>query len=95
MKAPAFRKVRSKDQDLMGLQDQTQGLANYLRQVPILDGILVTNIVITSGTEKSVSHQLGRDYQGYIVTGKSAEATIWDSLSDHPDREVILNASAN
>ncbi len=88
-------KVRSSDQDLMGVQEQTQGLVKYLAQLPILDGNLIEDIELTSGTAKSVQHQLGRSARGYFVTKKSANAVVWDSVSSQPDRELLLNASAS
>ena len=79
----------------MGVQEQAHGLQRFLAAVPMLDGNYLEDVSITSGTAKSVQHELGRSPRGYIVTKKSAESTIWDTESTTPERELVLNASAS
>jgi hypothetical protein len=53
-------------------------LQNVLAAIPLLNGTLVENLVVTNGTV-AVGHGLGRTPRGYIVVKRSADVRVWDA----------------
>lgn len=72
-------------------------MLNNIVGIPLLDGVLLTQIELVSGAINPVDHKLGRTPQGYIVVRKRANASIWDSqdLNKFSDLTLDLNCSAN
>lgn len=95
MKPVAFKKIQSPDRITTQIQDNIEQAINELNRSEILAGRLVQNIVIVSGTPKSVDHRLNRKFKGWIVVEKGAEADIWSSVATSPEKTLILNSSAN
>lgn len=62
---------------------------------PFLGGLLLTGIVLSSGSATTVNHGLGHTLQGWWLTDNIADAVVWRSPSAMPDKFLILNASAN
>lgn len=85
------------DPDVRHVQESARAVFDDLAKRSILDGQAITDLTITSGTPLIVQHGLGRKLTGWIVTGKDANANVWDSQSANgmPNRTLILNASAN
>lgn len=73
------------------LQDNlTEAIKNY-EISKILDGNLVTGLVLKSGVVNKVKHKLGRPVLGYIVVRKNAQSDIWDSQDSNKFKELTLN----
>lgn len=66
-----------------------------LSNIPLLDGVLVEDVVFASITVR-VSHRLGRPYRGYIIVKQSASASLWvDATASGEDANYIpLRSSA-
>lgn len=92
---PAFRAIRSSVKDISRLQDALSKVFNAIQKKQILDGRLIENIEISTGTVKEVAHGLQSNPRGWIVVKKNAEATIWETASTLAGRTLSLNASAN
>lgn len=92
---PELRRVRSNDDSLRQLQDGVDFVLRAISTKEILDGVLIQDISITSGTAKIVDHKLGRVPLGYIVVSRNANSNIWTSTSSVPSSVLKLNASAN
>lgn len=92
-----FEKTRAKNPEVSDLQDACAVVFRDIVSKEVLDGRLIENIAITTGTEKTINHGLGRAIRGWIVTRTSAGATVWDSQSNNttPRATLVLNASAN
>jgi len=61
-------------------------------EVPILSGVLVEEIAVTT-TAKKVPHKLGRRARGWIVVRNNANSVVYDNSA--PDGEFLdLVASA-
>jgi hypothetical protein len=91
----AFKKFNAPDRLMNTLQDNVDNSLRPLLTNPRNDGHLIENIVITSGTAKTVNHGLGRILRGWEIADKNANANVWKSTSSFPDKTLILNASAN
>jgi hypothetical protein len=63
---------------------------------PIVNGILLTNIVLKSG-DNIISHKLDRKLQGWFITRLRASALIYDKQDseERPTQFLKLNSNAN
>lgn len=61
----------------------------------ILDGRLIADIALASGSTNHVEHGLQRAVVGYIVVKKSANSTIWDSESSNTRRSLFLDLNCS
>lgn len=63
----------------------------------IIDGQLLKDVSIPTGSVVKVPHTLSRKVTGYIVIKKNANAQIWDSEASNtlPTKFLNLNSSAN
>ena len=70
-----LRKTVFTDNTLTQFQAAVEDTVSQLNQVPILDGILLTDVSV--GTSQTiVNHKLGRKPRGYMVVSQSALATV-------------------
>lgn len=92
---PAFRAIRTAVRDIQRLQDALSKVFNAIQTKQILDGRLVSNVEIASGTITELDHGLQRPVRGWIVVDKNANAVVWTSASEIPNRTLNLNTSAN
>lgn len=61
---------------------------------PLVNGLVLANIALTTGNN-TINHELGRKLQGYLVTLKNANVTIYDSqqTNQYPDLYLVLISS--
>lgn len=92
-----IEKIKTTDSDLSAVQDNIVRSLSSLLVKEILDGQILKNISLASGSINKVSHLLSRPVTGYIVIKKNANATIWDSESSNAQKDLFLtlNTSAN
>lgn len=97
MALPVFKRVKSQDRIVNQIQDNVEQVLSPLLRALISDGRLIENILIETGTPKSINHGLGRKLRGWMVTSKNSNADIWDSQSTNKlsSKTLILNSSAN
>lgn len=92
---PAFRAIRTAVRDIQKLQDALSKVFNSILSKEILDGRLITGIVLSSSGTNEVDHGLGKPIRGWVVVAKNANANIYDSVSSTPNATLILTATAN
>lgn len=90
----AFKKAYTLDQDLNAVQENVEESLTPLIKNPLLDGIILSNIALTTG-DNDISHKLGRKLQGWIVVDRDANANIYRKTSTTPTLTLKLNSSAN
>lgn len=90
-----FRRIRTDNSDIQKLQDSTDETFRSFQKKEILEGRLLEDVAIVSGTAKIVQHKMGRALRGWIIAGKDADARVWETPSTTPRSSLILNASAN
>jgi len=96
MPLPSFTKVQVDDDTLNRVQDRLRVVITALSNVPLLDGVLLENVALVSGSFTAVPHRLARPWRGYIVVANGANAVIWNQAPG-TDAGVFLNlqSSAN
>ena len=70
-----FRKIVTANTDLQRVQTNVDDVFKQLRNAPILDGVLVENVIIGT-TATSVSHTLQRQPRGFIIVDINADARV-------------------
>lgn len=62
---------------------------------PIINGLILQNISLTTGTNV-INHKLGRKLQGWYITRVRSSVTIYDTQDSNqtPELTLILVASA-
>jgi len=94
---PKISLVQSADRVLNLFQDRVLKSVNPLLNNPLLDGVLLEEVVLLTG-DNVVNHTLGRPLIGWIVTRRRASATIYDNQDANtgtPNLTLVLNSSAN
>ena len=90
-----FLKLQTKNEELNRVQGNVEVSLNPIIDVPILNGVLVSNVGILSGSDTYISHKLGRRYRGFLEAGKTAEAIIWESGTANNNKERVAILRAN
>jgi len=92
-----FKRLISEDKAVSQLQQNViDAFNNQSVRNPILDGVLLKNVVLSSAATNKVSHTLGRTPVGYFIISKNANANVYDSTTpDLPTLFLYLNTTAN
>jgi hypothetical protein len=85
------------DQTLSRAFDEVKQVIDLIRRSKVLDGNLVTGIVLAAGVTTPVAHGLGRAPIGFEVVRRRAQALVSDAQDSNatPDRTFSLVASAD
>lgn len=95
MAFPLPKKTRPVDPEAQRFQESAHLGFAFLSAIPFLDGVLVEDVQITSGTAKIVEHGLGREPRGWLVLGKNANANVWETATSvGSENRMTVNASA-
>ena len=91
----AFKKTSFSDKDLSKLQNNIDIVLRPIVNCPIIDGVLIENVNLSTSVTNEVFHKLGRKPIGFIIVRKSADSRIWDAQSSNPtpDRTFSLLCS--
>lgn len=57
---------------------------------PLIDGHFLNNIAVVSGSTK-IEHKLSRTIKGYIIVGRTANVTVYDTLATAIDSDKFLH----
>ena len=95
MRAKSYKVIETESEELARVQVYVAQAIESLSSSPLLDGILLKNIQLASGTT-SVQHKLNRVLQGYLIVRKRSNVDIWDSQdsNSNPSKTLNLEASA-
>jgi len=88
----SFEKVNFKDYKYETIQKNTDTFLIQLKSFPMFKGNLLKDIEL-SATALNVPHRLGRTPEGYLITKKNANATVWNGEMDQSI--ISLTASGN
>lgn len=93
----SLKKIRIDNRETDQLQENINQFGNQFLNKNIIDGLPLTNVVLTAGSVNEINHKLGRKIQGWIITRKKANSVIWDTQDSNTrsDRTLLLNVSAN
>ncbi len=93
----SFRKLGSESREMQKVQQSVQEAIKPVRDSKILDGVLLTNVSLTSGVTNNIEHRLNRKPFGFIVVRKRGAADIWDSQDSNQlaNRTFALECDAD
>tara|TARA_R110002020_G_scaffold270417_3_gene485704 strand:- start:1259 stop:1576 length:318 start_codon:yes stop_codon:yes gene_type:complete len=60
----------------------------------IIDGRLISDIELASGTVSKIAHKLGRAIRGWVVVGKNAAQHVYDDNSGQSDLDTFIHLTA-
>lgn len=94
MRAKSFKAIETESEELNKVQLYVAAALESLADSPILDGILLKNVLLATGSN-SVAHKLNRPLQGYLIVRKRSNADVWDLQDSNsaPSKTLILEAS--
>lgn len=94
MSIKALKTIKPEGYELTSIQRNMKEFTKQLEVNPLLGGILLENITLTTGNN-TVNHKLGRNIRGWIVVDKSAASDIYKvGTQPAPSRNIVLNSSA-
>jgi hypothetical protein len=96
MALKGFKKINTQDYELSTVQRNTAEFTQQLANNPRLDGLLIEDIALTSGSETTVNHGLGRAIRGFEIVYKNAQVDVWadDAKQIFPNSTLVLDTSA-
>lgn len=87
-----FKKLFFSDSILNRFQDNVQTALNPLLQLPIVDGVLLEDISLTSGVDNAVPHKLLRKPRMWLLADQRNNATVW--RVDWDETNIILTCDS-
>lgn len=91
----SLKKVGGLEDLTAKFQENVGAVVDVLSQIPILDGVLLEQITLTTGAANQVEHRLGREYRGFLVVSSSADSTFWNVDTTFRKRFIDIRCSAN
>lgn len=84
-----LKKIIVEDPELKRVHDGLSEAIDPLTKNVLMNGQLLTKLILKSGQDNLISHKLGRFYLGWINCGNLSSSTIFESIS--PDKIKFLN----
>lgn len=75
-------------------ENQWASIIEPVLNAPIVDGSLMTGIVLISGTTV-VNHKLGRKLVGWLIVGSNAAATVYDNQATNQTPQLTLSLTSS
>ena len=88
-----FKKVNSDNSELAKVQENIDVALKPVLDAAIISGILVKQVSLLSTQDNIIDHKLGREYRGYIVVDKNANANIWTASTKFKQSQLVLATS--
>jgi len=88
-----FKKIIIEDRITRQLQENVQQAITPIINSEIIDGLIIKDIEVLTGTKKVISHKLGRTPNGFAIVKRNANSTVWNGTIDK--KTIELNSSAN
>ena len=76
-------------------QDHVEEVLTPVTNSVIIDGVILEDIDLVSGSFTSIEHKLGRKPRGYLVIRKSAAQTVYEEVGDYDSRKLFLKLRAS
>jgi len=76
-------------------QDHVESVINPILASAIIDGVILEDIDLVSGSFTSIEHKLGRKPRGYLVIRKSAAQTVYEEAGDYDNRKLFMKLRAS
>ena len=76
-------------------QDHIEEVINPVLNSVIVDGVILEDIDLVSGSFTDIEHKLGREPRGYLVIRKSAAQTVYEEAGDYDNRKLFMKLRAS
>lgn len=86
-----FRKINTRDADLMRLQDAVAESFSSITS-PLLDGRLVRNVAVST-SPTFVEHGLGREPLGFLIVDRIENVSVWRSPTNPAPAKLLALAA--
>lgn len=85
-----FQTINTSDQDLQIIQSNISKVIQPLENGPMVNGVLLKNISLTTAVDNLIQHGLGRTPVIFFIGNLNANAVVWSPVSTS-----LNGASAN
>jgi len=86
--------IASTDTNVDRLQYRLEETFKAVTDSSIIDGNIVEDIDLASGTTTKVAHKLGRNLRGWVVVGRTAAQHVYDANAGKTDLDQFLHLTA-
>jgi hypothetical protein len=90
----SFQRYDVTDPSVRELQYRLEETLRPITDSSIIDGILIKDVDLASGTSTKIAHKLGRTLQGWIIVGRNAAQHVYDENSGQTDLNTYLHLTA-
>jgi len=94
MTVRGFQRVDITDSSIQKLQYRLEETLRPITDAAIIDGRLIEDIDLASGTSTKIAHKLGRKLRGWIVVGRDAAQHVYDENSGKTDLGSFVHLTA-
>lgn len=88
-----LKKVVTDDRNINQLQDNVEQAITPIITSEIINGLIIKDIEVLTGTTKTIPHKLGRAPNGYAIIKRNANSQVWNGVINK--KNIELNSSAN
>ncbi len=92
---PTLKRLTTTDTLLNKIQDNTESAIAPLLKDPSNFGNQLKKIQLIVDQDNIISHKLGKDYSGWIITNLDTNAVIWSVPTKSPSLNLVLRTSAS
>lgn len=89
-----FQRISTDNRDIQRLQDSLESSLSFVGSCPLIDGLLLEDVKLKEG-DNSISHGLGRELRGWIITRQSQVSSIYDKQASNPTKDKFLTLSSS
>ena len=90
----SFQRIDTTDPSMRELQYRLEETLRPVTDSSLVDGVLIKDISLASGTTTKVAHKLGRSVIGWIVVGRNAAQHVYDVNSGKTDLDTYIHLTA-
>jgi len=90
-----FKRLHANHPEVAALEANVRDTLEPLLRRELLDGRLIEDAALTTGTGNDLLHKLGRVPKGWIVVKQNAQADVWENANATPAKVLTLQTSAN
>ncbi len=91
---PSLPIMQTDNEDMHLMQTRWSSILNPMLINPALQGTVLKNVNLVSGTN-AVNHKLGRPLQGWVIVRQRALASIFDTQDSNSQAALTLQLTSN
>lgn len=91
----ALKRILTQDKNIQLIQDNVEEALIPLQSLPMVNGVLIKNVVLRSGQDNLIPHTLGRFPQIYFIGNRDTNSSIWNpitaALNNQKSNSSVIN----